>query len=160
MQVIRTRSFNDLDGSRNDIGAYGGPYADFAFPDLSIKLLATSPRLTSDHPITVVLRVTNTGGGVRDLSGEVTLPQEYSFVPGSGKISKGSIDLGENLSLLIPTLPGNGYVDIQFQVIAKQSGSSPYRLPLSNRLFWSDGDYRRTIYILVDGYELFVPLIP
>jgi beta propeller repeat protein len=152
--------FNDLDGSRNDIGVYGGPYADFAFPNLSIKLLAASPRPTSDRPITIVLRVTNTGGGVRNLNGEVSVSQKYLFVPGSEQISRGSVDLGESLSLLVPTLPANGQVDIQFQVAAKYSGGRPDRLPVSSRFFWSDGEYSHTIYILVDGYELFVPLIP
>lgn len=152
---INQAAYNDLDGSRNDLGMFGGPHA----PDAMIVSAssATAPAAGEAFPLTFNLNYQ--GGTAENVTITVILPAEATFVENTVQpVSIGSSANGNMTTLTLVELTGSEQVS--FQVETSGDLTEATALQFAYTVTWDGGaDVTGTVTTIINGQTVFLPLV-
>lgn len=146
-------AYNDLDGSRNDMGAYGGPHAAATGSQVAVLAQVAPDYPVSGEPITVTVTLLRGGEVATAVVLTATLPVETTYIPGSASGSQGTVSDAGPLVFEVGDL--ETAVTLQWSLIAHEGG----RLLLPLTLRWHGGGWQGDLPILVDVALIFLPLV-
>ena len=134
-------SFQDVDGSRNDMGAWGGPRPPdpgWPYPGaLSVELSTQAEELSDGRwRVTYVVNLTSIGGAVADLVVVAGIPEATTYVPQSAYISHGTVVVAEQLTFQIGALGLDERATLTYNVITSQPVTTTTRFASPLTISW------------------------
>ncbi|MBK7919766.1 MAG: hypothetical protein IPJ94_26615 [Chloroflexi bacterium] len=145
--------FNDRDGSRNDMGAFGGPQGMEAGSQVVVVSQVEPLRPASNEPITITLHLTHAGEPATAVVVTSTLPLAAMYIPGSASSSQGTVSDAGPLVFTVGELATA--VTLQWALVVEEG--QWVALPMA--FDWAGGSRSYTVTFLVDGAMVFLPLV-
>ncbi len=150
------QSYVDQDGSRNDLGAYGGA-ALTARVSASVSTSPLQPKRGDE--VTFHIQVVNRGIEPNNVQVTASIPERTIYVAGSASTSQGAVttnnpvsfDLGET----VPDVP----VMLSYTVKVDDAVTEPVALRSSTAVTWSGGSISRDTFVIVNGMAIYLPVI-
>jgi hypothetical protein len=148
--------YNDPDGSRNQMGAYGGPWAAANLSQATISLTPLNPK--GGETVNVQITLNNKGAPAQDARLVVDLPDHVTYVADSASPAGMVTVEGRRLTASLGAVGTGASVTVKFSMqVAETSNSLVLAMPLS--VAWQGGSYTVAHTIIVNGKALYLPSV-
>ncbi|RMG96187.1 MAG: hypothetical protein D6706_10605, partial [Chloroflexi bacterium] len=141
-------AWNDPDGTRNDIGPYGGPKARYPFPHVRDTIITGDPAPPAGQPITTQIRLTNYGASGYNTIFTTTLPTNAQLtsytlthtLPPTMPIN--TTNTNDTLSLTFSEFPISTSVTVTLHLSPTTTNTET--LTIQSTASWQDGNTGET----------------
>ncbi|MCP4415581.1 MAG: hypothetical protein GY805_03100, partial [Chloroflexi bacterium] len=143
--------YKDQDGSRNDMGIYGGPHA----PGVRMKLTPASANVNNGDSISMTLTIENVGDLAQNMMITVTLPSQTisPTIAATGVISDSNIYFSLGDVFRTETVTFTVTADIEQPDVLLFSYSATYQK--AERVQQQEG----TVNVIVNALQSFLPVV-
>jgi uncharacterized repeat protein (TIGR01451 family) len=150
--------YADANGSRNDMGATGGPSATATIAQLEITAAPLNPQPGESVHYTVQL--TNRGRAVEAVQVQLTLPPGMHYTNEAARVSQGVVEQQEGtLVWAAGTAYFNVPLKLHFTAEVESAHSTPAHARLPVTLTWAGGERVQEHLVIVGGTLLLLPEI-
>jgi beta propeller repeat protein/parallel beta-helix repeat protein len=148
--------YNDPDGSRNEMGAYGGPWAVANLSRVTVSISPINPQ--GGETVNVQITLNNAGAPAQDAQIVVDLPEGVTYVAGSGTPNGVVSVQGKQLTASLGAVGTGASVEVKFSIAVEKAANSLV-LPMPLSVTWQGGSYASTHTIIVNGKALYLPSV-
>lgn len=150
--------YADASGSRNDMGATGGPSTAATIPQLEITATPLNP--LPGESVHYTLQLSNRGRAVDEVQIQLTLPPAMHYTEEVVQVSQGVVEQQEStLTWAVGTAFFNVPLTLQFTAKVDTALSTPTHARLPVMLTWAGGQQVQEHLVIIGGTLLLLPEI-